>query len=152
VDWTLMNTDLTDVFVSAIVIDPTDATTVYVGTSGGVFKSNNGAGKWAPVNIGLADPVVSALALDPAGSTLHAGGSGIFHYQSAPAQLAVFRPAKRRWYLDNGNGIDESCNVDKCLGVFGQPGDLPVVGDWRGRGQTLIGVFRPSTRQFLLEW
>ncbi|MGH9719360.1 MAG: hypothetical protein ACRD8O_04055 [Bryobacteraceae bacterium] len=26
--------------------------------------------------------------------------------------------------------------------VFGLPGDVPVVGDWDGRGKTKIGVFR----------
>jgi hypothetical protein len=66
--------------------------------------------------------------------------------------IGVFRPSTGRWYLDNGNGKFEPCNIDKCLGVFGQDGDLPVVGDWRGIGRTLIGVFRPSTRQFILDW
>ena len=54
--------------------DPTAVTTVYAGTSGGVFKSNNGADNWGPVNTGLADPVVMALAIDPdAPATLYAG-------------------------------------------------------------------------------
>lgn len=35
--------------------------------------------------------------------------------------------------------------------VFGQPGDLPVVGDWNGSGVDNVGVFRPSTGQFLLQ-
>jgi photosystem II stability/assembly factor-like uncharacterized protein len=66
--------------------------------------------------------------------------------------IGVFRPSTGRWYLDNGNGKFEPCNIDKCLGVFGQEEDLPVVGDWRGIGRTLIGVFRPSTKQFILDW
>ncbi len=35
--------------------------------------------------------------------------------------------------------------------VFGQAGDLPVVGDWDADGVTDVGVFRPSTGQFLLQ-
>jgi hypothetical protein len=35
------------------------------------------------------------------------------------------------WYLDlNGNGKLDACGVDACIGPFGQPGDLPVVGKW----------------------
>jgi hypothetical protein len=35
------------------------------------------------------------------------------------------------WYLDlNGNGKLDACGVDLCLGPYGQPGDLPVVGKW----------------------
>jgi len=34
---------------------------------------------------------------------------------------------------------------------FGRPGDLPVTGDWNGDGITDIGVFRPSTGQWLLD-
>jgi hypothetical protein len=66
--------------------------------------------------------------------------------------IGVFRPSDGRWYLDNGNGKLESCLKDKCYGPFGQTGDKPVVGDWRGIGRSLIGVFRPSTHQFLLDW
>lgn len=35
--------------------------------------------------------------------------------------------------------------------VFGQAGDLPVVGDWDADSITDAGVFRPSTGQFLLQ-
>jgi hypothetical protein len=43
----------------------------------------------------------------------------------------VFRPSTGLWYLDmDGNGKLDSCSVDACLGPFGQPGDLPVVGKW----------------------
>ena len=34
--------------------------------------------------------------------------------------------------------------------AFGQPGDQPVAGDWNGDGIDTIGVYRPSTGQFLL--
>ncbi len=60
--------------------------------------------------------------------------------------LGVFDPSTAAWYLDlNSNGALNGCELDTCQYVFGQPGDLPVVGDWTGIGQTRIGVFRPST-------
>ena len=46
-------------------------------------------------------------------------------------RIGVFRPSTAMWYLDlNGNGKLDNCSVDACLGPFGQPGDLPVVGKW----------------------
>jgi hypothetical protein len=46
-------------------------------------------------------------------------------------RIGVFRPSTGMWYLDiNGNGKLDNCSVDACLGPFGQPGDLPVVGKW----------------------
>jgi hypothetical protein len=65
-------------------------------------------------------------------------------------RIGVFRPSTRQWFLDhNGNGVLDSCSVDRCI-TFGAAGDLPLAGDWTGRGVTEIGVFRPSTRQWFL--
>ena len=32
-----------------------------------------------------------------------------------------------------------------------EPGDIPVAGDWNGDGKDAVGVYRPSTGQFVLE-
>jgi hypothetical protein len=65
-------------------------------------------------------------------------------------RIGVFRPSTGKWYLDlNGNGVLESCTVDRCL-TFGAAGDRPVAGDWTGRGIAEAGVFRPGTRQWFL--
>jgi hypothetical protein len=46
-------------------------------------------------------------------------------------RIGVFRPSTGQWFLDmNGNGKLDDCTADACLGPFGQPGDLPVVGKW----------------------
>ena len=46
-------------------------------------------------------------------------------------QIGVFDPSTGLWELDlNGNGQWDGCQVDRCLGPFGQQGDLPVVGRW----------------------
>jgi hypothetical protein len=34
--------------------------------------------------------------------------------------------------------------------IYGAPGDVPITGDWTGNGITDIGVYRPSTGQFVL--
>ena len=31
---------------------------------------------------------------------------------------------------------------------FGEPGDLPVTGDWDGNGKTDVGVWNPDTATF----
>jgi List-Bact-rpt repeat protein len=67
--------------------------------------------------------------------------------------IGVFRPAQATWHLDvNTNGILDSCRKEKCLrlSVYAN-GDLPVTGDWTGRGTTQLGFFRPSTGQWFLD-
>ncbi|HEY2987818.1 MAG TPA: fibrinogen-binding protein, partial [Candidatus Binatia bacterium] len=46
-------------------------------------------------------------------------------------KIGVYRPSTGEWFLDlNGNRTWDGCAVDLCLGPFGEPGDLPVVGKW----------------------
>jgi hypothetical protein len=66
--------------------------------------------------------------------------------------IGVFRPSTGKWYLDrNGNGIWDGCQVDGCLGPFGQPGNYPIIGDWIGTGTTQVGVFASSTGLWKLD-
>jgi hypothetical protein len=70
---------------------------------------------------------------------------------SGTAKIGVFRPSTGRWFLDfDGNGKwDRAQNT--ALGPFGKPGDFPVTGDWNATGTAKIGVFRPSTGEWLLD-
>jgi hypothetical protein len=65
--------------------------------------------------------------------------------------IGVFCPSTGEWFLDlnanrkwDGNGSDG-------LYTFGKAGDRPVTGDWNDDGLTEIGVFRPSTGEWLLD-
>jgi hypothetical protein len=50
---------------------------------------------------------------------------------SGTIRIGIFRPSTGEWFLDiNGNGQLDSCEIDACLGPFGQAGDLPVAGKW----------------------
>jgi hypothetical protein len=49
----------------------------------------------------------------------------------------------------NGNGAWDP-GIDQ-FGFFGQPGDIPIVGDWTGDGKSKIGVYRPTTGLFALD-
>ncbi|HEY6205549.1 MAG TPA: fibronectin type III domain-containing protein [Chthoniobacterales bacterium] len=68
-------------------------------------------------------------------------------------RVGIFRPSSHTWYFDlNGNGTLDSCKAgDLCKKSFGLSTDLPVVGDWTGSGTTKIGVFRPTTGQWILD-
>lgn len=55
--------------------------------------------------------------------------------------FAVFRPALGKWILSTEN---ESPAIT-LTADFGQPGDLPVSGNWDGDTRTDIGVFRNGT-------
>ncbi len=61
-------------------------------------------------------------------------------------KIGIYRPSTGTWYLDaNGNGTWDGCEVEKCIAWGGEPGDLPVVGDWNGDGKTKIGIVRGGT-------
>ena len=68
-------------------------------------------------------------------------------------RIAIFRSTEKKWHLDiNGNETLDSCKIDKCSGLsVYQSGDVPVAGDWTGRGTTQLGFFRPSTGQWFLD-
>jgi hypothetical protein len=69
------------------------------------------------------------------------------------SKIGLFRPSTGEWFLDrNGNGIWDGCNVDQCVTTFGQPGDLPVAGDWDATGTSKIGLFRAATGDWFLDF
>jgi hypothetical protein len=66
--------------------------------------------------------------------------------------IGVFRPSTHLFYLDfNGNGVWNGAVTDR-LRNFGITGDIPITGDWNHDGTTDIGVFRPSTHLFYLDY
>lgn len=94
--------------------------------------------------------------LDINGNGLHDGGDRVTWWGapgdipvvgswdgSGVARLGVARVLSNGmmwWYLDyNGNGTVDSADRTLQLGLRG---DIPVVGDWTGTGQSRIGVFR----------
>src|SRR5262245_12872459 len=67
--------------VTAIVIDPTNTQTLYLGSAqGGVWKTTDGGKNWAPLTDNAISLAIGALAMDPSDPhTLHAGtGEGNF--------------------------------------------------------------------------
>jgi hypothetical protein len=56
--WADISSDLPDAPVNEIAIDPTQSSTLYVGTDVGVFVSHDTGGTWGPLGAGLPDGVV----------------------------------------------------------------------------------------------
>ncbi len=121
----------------------TEAIGVFEPSTGGWLLDNNGNGQWDGCNV---DTCLGPFGIN--GDLPVAGDwDGI-----GKVRIGVYRPSTGQWFLDmNGNGGWDGCNVDKCLGPFGADGDLPIVGDWDGTGKVRIGVYRPSTGQWLLD-
>jgi hypothetical protein len=69
------------------------------------------------------------------------------------SQVGLFRPSTGEWFLDrNGSRSWNGCEIDQCITGFGSPGDVPVAGDWDGTGKSKIGVWRPATGYWYLDY
>jgi hypothetical protein len=67
-------------------------------------------------------------------------------------KVGLYRPSTGQWFLDrNGDRSWDGCRRDLCISEFGTAEDLPVTGDWNGAGKSKIGLFRPRTREWLLD-
>jgi photosystem II stability/assembly factor-like uncharacterized protein len=81
-DWAPSEGPLSDLYVSALAVDPGQPSTLYAATDGaGVFKSTDGGKSWVAINEGLANFFVTALALGagPHSTALYAAtDAGIF--------------------------------------------------------------------------
>lgn len=78
----------------------------------------------------------------PSGAGVDIGADEMYAGSVPPARasaIGVFRTGA--WYLDlNGNGMWDD-GVDLAYS-FGNPGDLPISGDWTGTSSSKVGVFR----------
>ena len=62
---------------------------------------------------------------------------------SGTSKVGIYRPSNGLFILDtNGDGVFDGGDAVYNLGVGTQAGDVPVVGDWNGDGQTKVGLFR----------
>ena len=86
--------------VEAIVVDPQDTGTIFLGsTAGGVRKSVDRGITWSAVNSGLTTLAVKALAMDASGpQTVYAGtiGGGLFKTGDGGATWRAAIPASAR--------------------------------------------------------
>ncbi len=79
--------------VRAIVVDPTDPNTVYIGSvSGGVWKTTNGGSSWLPLDDQMANLAVCSMVMDPKDpKTIYAGTGEGFNNYDAMQGAGIFK-------------------------------------------------------------
>jgi len=97
-------TSLIDVQHNAVVCDPMNAGTVFVGADIGVWRSTDSGATWAPFSPGLPDAAVLDLVLHNPRRLLRAAtyGRGVFEYDLAATSLAGVQLYVRDTQLDQG--------------------------------------------------
>ena len=69
-------------------------------------------------------------------------------------QIGTYTPSTQTFHLNSSNlpssSDDDGSGPTVWNVAFGNPGDVPVAGDWNGDGITTIGVYRPSEGAFYL--
>jgi Carboxypeptidase regulatory-like domain/Domain of unknown function (DUF4214) len=131
--------------VSAIEIDPTDPTKVYVGTAqGGVYRSLDGGATWTPIFDSALTLAIGTLNLDPVNGWLWVGtgeangsadsfaGVGLYRIENVNTTATLVGPINPiRNYNDGSNnptstGFFTGRSISKILRVPGDPNTLFV--------------------------
>ena len=74
--WTDISSDLPNTPVDAILVDPDEPSTIFIGTDIGAFYTTNTGGSWSPLGTGLPNVVVTGLGLHENSRTLRASTHG----------------------------------------------------------------------------
>jgi photosystem II stability/assembly factor-like uncharacterized protein len=102
--WRAINKGLANLDVRTLAIDPAEPSTLYVGTSGGIFKTSDSGGVWSEVNSGVRP--VHSIAVDPSHpSIVYALGGDAAAGAQYPTAAAVYRS-------DNGGATWNAVNAN----------------------------------------
>ena len=122
---------------------------------------------WLTINsgsLGMANGTVNySVAANPSSSPrsalLNIAGLTFTITQAASTSttgVGIFRSSNGLWLLDSN--FDHMFDQGDTVGLFAgsglapQPGDIAVSGDWSGTGTTKIGLYRPSTGTWFLDY
>ncbi|MEP7337417.1 MAG: Ig-like domain repeat protein, partial [Acidobacteriota bacterium] len=86
--WTRIAEGVINNHIDGIVIDPANASIVYVSTNGGgLFKTTNGGATWSSINTGFDTSQILTVAIDPANSSVLYAGTTLGIYKSTNAGM-----------------------------------------------------------------
>jgi photosystem II stability/assembly factor-like uncharacterized protein len=87
--WTNVSGDLPAITGNAAVADPSNATTYYVATDGGVYRTTNGGTNWLPFDNGIPNVPVSDVCVDGPARILYAAtfGRGAYKLDITPGAM-----------------------------------------------------------------
>src|SRR5581483_6831947 len=112
--WTDVSGDLPSIPANAVVGDPSSASTFYVATDGGVYRTTDGGAHWLPFDNGIPNVPVSDLVIDVAHHLLYAAtmGRGAYKLDITPA---VTKPVVDLYLrdddLDTGERLPSPTNL-----------------------------------------
>ena len=107
--WTNISSNLPDVPVNTIILDPSDNGTLYVGTDVGPLVSYDNGGSWAPLGTGFPIVTVAQMDLNPYTRRLSAAsyGRGVFSLDDS----ATHKPALQISVADTGAPVGPGTNL-----------------------------------------
>ncbi|TAN57452.1 hypothetical protein EPN15_04325 [Patescibacteria group bacterium] len=165
IKWTLLNNDLLNTGVNDILIDKDEPTSIYLNTSGGIFKSTDYGGHWRQFNDGIKEEDKSRLSrLENLQSLSIIAGSGseqrmyqYYKYENKWESLNYFNMLNKarkfqdiknpdRWnYLD----LEDKAKVDNALqmlrGINMEDGGNTIIG-----GAKIIDIVHDKSNPGLL--
>ncbi len=101
--WALRSEGITDRSANALAFDAS-ARTLYVATDNGVFRSSDGAERWAQAREGLGMKTrINALALDPANPRVLYASNGLDVFRSADG-AAMWTPIRKDFQVNTSIG------------------------------------------------
>lgn len=91
--WTNISSNLPDIPVQTVVVDPLLSGNIYVGTDLGVYKSTNTGGSWIVFDNGMPPAMVLDLGISPANRSLRAAtfGNGVYERELPTPSLFDYR-------------------------------------------------------------
>jgi hypothetical protein len=92
-DWTWLGPGNVGGRIRTIMINPTNANSMWVGSvGGGIWHSTDAGGSWLPVNDFMANLAVSTMVMDPTNSNiLYAGTGESFAATRSAQEVRIFR-------------------------------------------------------------
>jgi photosystem II stability/assembly factor-like uncharacterized protein len=125
--WTSISGDLPSICANAVVGDPSNSTTFYVATDGGVYRTTNTGTNWAPFDNGIPNVPVTDLDVDRDRKILYAGtfGRGAYRLDITPG---VTKPQVDLYLRDDD--LDTGAFLPSPSGLPDPLIPAPATADW----------------------